>query len=87
MRWGDDGWYLRPWLPEEEVKWFPEDLIDKYEGEIDCGNPNYDQLFLPGEAADEIAEELRTRGHQVEKTFDGDLNYWLSSCGDPGARN
>jgi hypothetical protein len=65
------------------VKRFPEDLIDKYEGEVDWANPNYDQLFLPGDAADEIAEELRARGHQVEKTSNGDLNYWLSSYIDP----
>ena len=82
VAWGDDGWYLGPWLPEEEVRWFPEDLIDKYGGEVDRDNPNYDQLFLPGDAADEIAEELRARGHRVEKTFTGDLNYWLSSTYD-----
>jgi hypothetical protein len=80
--WGDDGWYLGPWPPEEEVKWFPEDLIDKYGGAVDWANPNYDQLSLPGDAAEEIAEELRARGHQVEKTFTGDLNYWLSSTYD-----
>ncbi len=32
VAWGGDGWYLGPWLPEEEVEWFPEDLIDKYGG-------------------------------------------------------
>jgi hypothetical protein len=79
VAWGVDGWYLGPWLPEEEVEWFPEDLIDKYGGEVDWGNPNFDNLFLPGEAADEIANELRTRGHHVEKTLTGDLSYWLSS--------
>ena len=71
--WGADGWYLGPWLPEEEVEWFPDDLIDKYGGEVDWANPNYDQLFLPGDAADEIADELRARGHHVEKTLTGDL--------------
>jgi hypothetical protein len=83
--WGDDGYYLiSPWLPEVEREWFPEDLIDKYGGEVEWANANYDQLFLPGEAADDIAEELRARGHQVEKTINGDLNYWLEWCGDPG---
>jgi hypothetical protein len=80
--WGADGWYLGPWLPEEEVEWFSDDLIDKYGGEVDWGNPNYDNLFLPGEAADEIANELRTRGHHVEKTLTDDLSYWLSSACD-----
>jgi hypothetical protein len=60
------------------VEWFPEDLIDKYGGEVDWANPNYDNLFLPGDAADEIADELRVRGHRVEKTLTGDLPYWLS---------
>lgn len=78
--WGGDGWYLGPWPPEEEVEWFPEGLIDKYGGEVDWGNPNYDNLFLPGEAADEIADDLRTLGHQVEKSLTGDLPYWLSSA-------
>jgi hypothetical protein len=85
VSWGDDGYYhISPWLPEVERKWFPEDLIDKYGGHVEWANANYDQLYLPGEAADEIAEELRARGHQVEKTFTGsDLNYWLEWFGDP----
>lgn len=78
MGWGADGWYLGPWLPEEEVEWFPEDLIDKYGGDVDWANPNYDNLSLPGDAADDIADELRTRGHRVEKTLTGDLPDWLS---------
>ncbi|MCV7176140.1 hypothetical protein [Mycolicibacterium sphagni] len=84
VKWGTDGCYLGPWLPDEEVDWFPEDLIDRYRGTVDGDNLSNYQLFLPGDAADEIAEELRARGHRVEKTAAGDLNYWLSSTYDDG---
>jgi hypothetical protein len=75
--WGNDGYYPGPWPPEDVLDWFPEDLIDKYGGEVEP-NPNGVQLFLPGEAADQIAEELRARGHRVEKSIDGDLPDWIS---------
>lgn len=81
--WGYDGNFVGPWPPSDALEWFPDDLIDKYGGEIDWGNPNHNQLFLPGEAANEIADELRSRGHQVEETNNGDLNYWLSSLYGP----
>lgn len=85
VSWGHDGDYLGPWPPAEEWRWFPEDLIDKYGGAVDWANANYDELNIPGDAADEIAEELLARGHQVERTTNGDLNYWLLSMwGDPG---
>jgi len=38
--------------------------------------PWYDNLFLPAEAADAIADELRARGHRVKKTPTGDLPDW-----------
>ena len=63
VAWGDDGDFIGPWPPSDALDWFPEDLIDKYGGEIDWDNPNHNQLFLPREAADDIADELRARGH------------------------
>ena len=74
--WGDDGRYTGPWPPDESLKWFPEDLIEKYDGEVEGTGPWYDHLFLPAEAADAIADELRARGHRVEKTLTGDLFDW-----------
>ena len=63
-----------------ELRWFPQDLIDKYGGEVDWANANYDNLSLPDDAADDIADELRARGHRVDETLSEDLNYWLSSA-------
>lgn len=80
-KWGDDGWYIGLWPPEESVDWFPEDLIEKYDGNTDSANPNRDQLFMPNWAAEEIADELRTRGHRVEETPAGDLADWLTLIG------
>ncbi|ORB12998.1 hypothetical protein [Mycobacterium noviomagense] len=83
VMWGNGGDYeISPWLPLVERQWFPQDLIDEYGGEVEWANGNYDQLYLPGVFADDIAEELRARGHQVEKTINGDLNYWLKWRGD-----
>jgi hypothetical protein len=75
---GDDGWYLGGWPAEDELAWFPEDLIDKYGGSAEYSGPNYDHLFFPEGVDDQIAEELRARGHQVEKTLTGDLPDWLN---------
>ena len=75
--WGDDGWYIGPWPPEDVLDWFPDDLTDKYDGEF-LPNPNGANLFLPAEAGDQIAEELRARGHRVEKTPTGDLADWVA---------
>jgi hypothetical protein len=76
--WGEDGWFTGPWPPQEALVWFPKDLIEKYGGRADTAGPNYDHLFLPGDAADAIAAELRARGHRVEETLTGDLADWLS---------
>ena len=73
--WGDDGWYIGLWPPEEAVAWFPKDLLEKYDGHDDSTNPNRYQLFLPSDAAEEIADDLRARGHRVEKMLTGDLPY------------
>ncbi len=75
--WGDDGWYIGPWPPQDVLDWFPDDLIDKYEGDF-LPNPNGENLFLRAEAGDQIAEELRARGHRVEKTPTGDLADWVA---------
>jgi hypothetical protein len=74
--WGGDGYYLGPWPPEAVIDWFPEDLIDKYGGSI-TPNPNGANLELPVESADQIAADLRARGHTVEKSID-DLPEWIS---------
>jgi hypothetical protein len=83
--WGEDGWFTGPWPPQEALDWFPKDLIEKYGGRADTAGPNYDHLFLPGDAVDAIAEELRARGHRVEKTLTGDLPDWLSYIYDDPA--
>jgi hypothetical protein len=74
--WGNDGYYPGPWLPEAAVDWFPEDLIDKY-GVAVLATPNGLELWVPTEAADQVAAELRARGHTVEKSID-DLPEWIS---------
>ena len=74
--WEGDGCFLGPWPPEEVLEWFPDDLIQKYNGEIEV-TPNGQNLLLPADAGDQIAEELRARGHEVEKTPTGDLADWL----------
>jgi hypothetical protein len=74
---GDDGWFLGGWPGKSELDWFPRDLIEKYGGEAEYSGPNYDNLRLPREAAEEIADELRTRGCTVEETLTGDLADWL----------
>ena len=74
--WEGDGNFLGPWPPQAVLKWFPEDLIDEYGGKVEP-NPNGENLELPADAGDRIAEELRARGHRVEKTPSGDLATWL----------
>lgn len=86
--WGDDGLYTGPWPPQETLKWFPPDLIEKYGGLADESGPCYDHLYLPGDAADAIAEDLRARGHRVEKTLTGDLADWGRYVyGSPGGNS
>jgi hypothetical protein len=74
--WGDDGYYPGPWPPEAVLDWFPEDLIDKYGGDVQA-NPNGANLYLPAENAEKVAAELRARGHRVEESID-DLPEWIS---------
>lgn len=76
-----DAWYVGGWPTEDELSWFPEDLIEKYGARADRTGPNYDQLYFPEGVADDIAEDLRARGHRVEKTLDGDLDDWIDVVG------
>ena len=54
------------WLANTELDWFPDDLIEKYGGWVGHNMASDDSLFLPAEAAEELVEELRARGHTVE---------------------
>lgn len=54
------------WLANTMLKWFPEDLIDKYGGYTQHSMASDDSLYLPEEKAEEIAADLRARGHTVE---------------------
>ena len=74
----EDGWYLGGFPAEDELAWFPEDLIDKHGGVTEYSGPNYDHLFFHGCSAVDIAEDLRARGHTVEETKTGDLADWLN---------
>jgi hypothetical protein len=62
-----DGDYPE-WLQKTQLEWFPEDLTEKYGGEVASSMLNGPFLELPADRAEEIAEELRLRGHTVEKT-------------------
>jgi len=77
----NDGRYIGGWPTEDELSWFPDDLIEKHEAEADYTGPDYDLLYFPDDAdADAIAEDLRARGHKVE-TDSGDLSDWLDVVG------
>ncbi|MCB1290344.1 hypothetical protein [Mycolicibacterium sp.] len=67
----DDGRFLGGWPTEDELGWFPKDLIEECNGTIDTMRPNYDQLFFPEGAADAIAAELTARGHSVKRPRPG----------------
>ena len=44
-----DGYFLGPWAPEDALEWFPEYLIEQYDGDIEP-NPDGENLFLPADA-------------------------------------
>ncbi|WP_156628638.1 hypothetical protein [Mycobacterium sp. 1274756.6] len=67
----DDGDYPG-WPAQEQLDWFPKQLIEKYAGRKANSVHSGEFLELPGERADEIAAELRAMGHTVERT-DQDL--------------
>jgi hypothetical protein len=51
FQWGyNDGRFIGGWPTEDELSWFPEDLIEKYGGSVDLTGPNYDQLYFPPES-------------------------------------
>jgi hypothetical protein len=54
------------WLANTELDWFPKDLIEKYGGCVEHSMASDDSLYLPAEKAEEIAADLRARGHTVE---------------------
>ena len=69
------------WPTEDELRWFPKDLIEKYQADADYTGPDYDLLYFPeGTDADAIAVDLRARGHTVERD-QGDLSDWLDLVG------
>lgn len=56
------------WLRQSQLEWFPNDLIEKFGGEVSMSVLNGPMLDLPAGSAEEIADELRRRGHVVERT-------------------
>lgn len=56
------------WLAQEQLSWFPKELIDKYGGDVDSSVLNGEFLDLPADKAEQIAEDLRAMGHTVEPT-------------------
>jgi hypothetical protein len=66
-----DGDYP-PWLAQEQLDWFPDELIEKYVGNVGSSVLNGEFLSLPSGRAAEIAADLRSLGHTVELT---DLVY------------
>jgi hypothetical protein len=77
----NDGQYIGGWPTEDELSWFPKDLIEKYKADEDHTGPDYELLYFPDDAdADAIAEDLRARGHKVEKDV-GHLTDWLDLVG------
>jgi len=62
-----DGDYPE-WLRQSQLDWFPDDLIEKYDGEVALTTLNGWALDLPAARAEEIADDLRALGHSVEET-------------------
>jgi hypothetical protein len=62
-----DGDYPE-WLRQSQLDWFPDDLTEKYDGEVTLTTLNGWVLDLPGNRAEEIADDLRALGHRVERT-------------------
>lgn len=58
--------YYPTWLQARMLEWFPKRLILKYDGEIT--SLRGDALIIPGEFADEVADDLRAEGYTVAKT-------------------
>ncbi|MDO5676016.1 MAG: hypothetical protein Q4G35_00750 [Propionibacteriaceae bacterium] len=62
--------YYPTWLQARMLEWFPKRLILKYDGDIT--SLRGDALVIPGEFADEVADDLRAEGYTVAKT---DLSF------------
>lgn len=62
-----DGDYP-PWLAQEQLEWFPPELIEKYGGDVGTSVLNGEVLDLPADKAEQIADDLRAMGHTVEPT-------------------
>lgn len=56
------------WLAQEQLYWFPKELIEKYGGDVANTVLNGEFLDLPADKAQQIAEDLRAMGHTVEPT-------------------
>ncbi len=56
------------WLAQEQLEWFPPELIKKYGGDVAQTALNGAFLELPADKAEQIAEDLRAMGHTVEPT-------------------
>ena len=76
LRGFDNGYGPGPWPPDAAAELFPEELIEKYGGDLDA-TPNGLDLYFPAENVEKLAAELRARGHTVEESTD-DLPEWFS---------
>ena len=56
------------WLAQEQLEWFPPELIKKYGGDVGQTALNGAFLELPADKAEQIADDLRAMGHTVEPT-------------------
>jgi hypothetical protein len=63
----EDGDYPA-WLAQEQLDWFPPELIEKYGGDAGTSVLNGEFLELPPGKAEQIADDLRAMGHTVEPT-------------------
>ena len=63
----EDGDYPA-WLAQEQLDWFPKELIEKYGGDAGTSVLNGEFLELPPDKAEQIADDLRAMGHTVEST-------------------
>ena len=62
-----DGDYP-PWLAQEQLGWFPPELISKYDGEVAMTVFNGSSLNLPAVRTQEICDDLRALAHNVVQT-------------------
>ncbi len=62
-----DGDYP-PWLAQEQLRWFPPELIGKHDGEVGLTVFNGTSLNLPADGTQAIADDLRAMGHTVDET-------------------